>query len=337
MAIRIARHRRRLREILEVANPGDVTSRTVDASLVTLVFLSVVAVVIETIEPWHRGYGDAFAAFEVFSVTAFTVEYLARVWCAAPDSDAAPWFERTRARLRFVLTPLAMVDLLAILPFYLFHLGVIAHVDMRVIRVLRLFRVFKLTRYSPAMAGLTAVLRESAQPLGAAFFVLLVVMLLASSGMYVFEHGAQPVDFGSIPAAMWWAFATLTTVGYGDVTPITVGGKIFGAVTTVFGIGIVALPAGILASAYNRYLRRQEETYRGIGRAVFEDGVVTPDEREHLEERRRELGLSEDTAAALLAHLERRRTTNGADEACCPLCGHGRAAAPWPGNVRRPA
>jgi voltage-gated potassium channel len=329
MSSATAKFRGRLREILDVANPGDLTSRVVDSGIIALVFLNVLAVVIETIEPLHQSYSAAFDAFETFSVGIFTVEYASRVWCAASIQNGVPFSRRFRERVRFVLTPMAIIDLLAILPFYLFHLGALAHVDMRFIRAFRLFRLFKLTRYSPAMTSLTAVLRESARPFGAALFILMIVILLAATGMYAFERVAQPVAFGSIPAAMWWAFATLTTVGYGDVTPITVGGKVFGALITVVGVGMVALPAGILASAYNRRLRQQEEAYRGLGREVYEDGIVTPDEAQLLEERREELGLSVEDADALLEHLERRVDDDALPETSrrCPHCGGGISSA----------
>jgi len=227
--------------------------RALDLSLAALILLNVVAAILETVPAIEARFGKALYAFDLFSVAVFTVEYAVRV-LLCPDDPSGRFSRPVAGRLRYMATPMAVVDLLAILPFYL---GAFAAVDLRFLRVLRLFRVFKLTRYSAAMAILLSVLRQEAASFGAALFILAVVLVLAASGMYLVEHDEQPEAFGSIPAAMWWAVATLTTVGYGDVTPATGMGKLFGAVVTVVGIGMVALPAGILASAFSDRLRRR--------------------------------------------------------------------------------
>jgi voltage-gated potassium channel len=181
----------------------------------------------------------------------------------------------------------------------------------------------KLTRYSTAFNTLLTTVAENGRSLAASFFILLVVMLLASSGMYYFERHAQPVDFGSIPAAMWWAFATLTTVGYGDVIPITVGGRIFGALITVVGLGMVALPTGILASGFAQQLRMRSERYQAGADQALEDGVLTADEVSNLEALRVDLGLGKNTASQIL-DSERVRQALAAEVATaerCPHCG----------------
>lgn len=222
-----------------------------------------------------------------------------------------------RRRLRYMVTPMALVDLIAVLPFYLAAFGLLGGADMRFLRSLRLVRLFKLSRYSQAMTLLLQVLNENARNFTAGLGVLLIVMIIAASGIHLFERTAQPEAFGSIPAAMWWAFATLTTVGYGDVTPVTVGGKVFGAAITVVSVGIVALPAGILASSFSERLRLKSSSYRDKADRAYADGVLTPEEFHELEAERRELGLGEDLAAAILDEEQSRH----AKQTRCPTCG----------------
>ncbi|MEM9209668.1 MAG: ion transporter, partial [Pseudomonadota bacterium] len=235
--------------VLETANNGDALSKVVDILLVGLILASVVAVILESMPDVSVRYAEVFFWFEAVTVSVFSIEYFLRVWTCVEDSRyRKPSGSSLIARLRFMGSFHAVVDLLAILPFYMIMFGLFGNADMRFLRAVRLLRVLKLTRYSPALNMLIATMAENGRNLAAAFSILLTVMLLAASGIYYFERDAQPEDFGSIPAAMWWAFATLTTVGYGDVTPITVGGKVFGACITVVGLGMVALPTGILAS-----------------------------------------------------------------------------------------
>ncbi|MDQ2694853.1 MAG: ion transporter, partial [Pseudomonadota bacterium] len=232
---RRARLRRRTYEILEVARGGDAASRAADVFLIILISANVAAIILESMPAVQAAHRVFFAAFEAFSVAVFTVEYLLRLWAAAEDDRRRG--PAARRRLRWAVSPLALCDLLAILPAYL---ALFVGMDLRFLRVLRLLRLFKLTRYSRAMELLAQVFREEAATFGTTLFILLVMMILASSGIYLVEREAQPDAFGSIPAAMWWAMATLTTVGYGDVTPVTSLGKFFGACITIVGVGMVA-------------------------------------------------------------------------------------------------
>jgi len=280
--------RRRTREILERAESNDRASLAVDTLLVLLISLSVLAIILESVESLNRRYRELFHAFEAVTVTVFSLEYLLRFWSAA-DGDPAggAW----RQRWRYALSLPAIIDLVAILPFYLMTLGLAGTTDMRFLRAVRLLRVLKLTRYSAAFTSLSRAFTENARAFVAALTLLVIVMLIAATGMYYFERDAQPEAFASIPAAMWWALATLTTVGYGDVTPVTAGGKVFGAMVTVVGVGMVALPTGILASAYTEQLRLRADAYRRRSESAWEDGVLTDDERAELERFRESLGL----------------------------------------------
>ena len=314
---RMVRLRQRVYRVFEAREPGDHLSRVIDVVLVSLIVLNVAAVLMESVEPLRQRYGPEFMTFELVSVLVFSMEYVARVWTSSEHPRYRTMTTPAMRRLRYMVTPMALIDLLAVLPFYLATFGLFGGADMRFLRSLRLVRIFKLSRYSQAMTLLLQVLNENARIFTAALGVLLIVMIIAASGIHLFERTAQPDDFGSIPAAMWWAFATLTTVGYGDVTPITVGGKVFGAVITVVSVGMVALPAGILASSFSERLRLRSSSYRDMADRAYADGILTTEEFDELEAERQELGLGEDLAAAILGEEQSRATTH----AQCPTCG----------------
>jgi voltage-gated potassium channel len=311
-------------QLLERSRDTRGLSRIVDSCLVVLILLNVAAVLLESMESVRLVFAAQFRLFEILSVAVFSVEYLLRMWVCVETDRTNRNESASSLRLRYAASPMAIIDLLAVLPFYLGALGLLGAADMRVLRVLRLLRLFKLTRYADSMSLLWRVLRENASNFAAALGVLLIVMILAASGMYLIEREAQPEAFGSVPSAMWWAFATLTTVGYGDVTPITPIGKVFGAAITVVSIGIVALPAGLLASSFSARLRQNTEAYRDAADLAAADGIVTEEERRALEQKRRELGLGADLAAEILGGEQTRRMH--VISTACPTCGHDPAA-----------
>jgi len=308
---------------LETARPGDRLSKGVDLFLASLISLSIVAIVLESVPQYEARYETVFYWLEVFTVYVFSVEYLLRIWSSVESqSNGGSIYGGIKSRLKFAFTPNAIVDLVAILPYYLILFGMFGNLDLRFLRSVRLLRILKLTRYSPAFDMLATCCRENSRSLGAAFFVLLTIMLLAASGMYFFERHAQPIAFGSIPAAMWWAFATLTTVGYGDVTPITVGGKIFGAMITVIGIGMVALPTGILASGYAQQVRLRSNQYEAKADQALDDGILSHSEKSGLEALRKDLGLGKQAASQILdTRMVRLALDQGQESHVCPQCG----------------
>lgn len=242
--------RERLWDLLEVRRDGSdrrIVLDWYDILLSTLIVLNIMAVILESVKGISDAYETLFLTFEMFSVALFTMEYIARIWaCTADHRYSHPLF----GRLKYAGTFMALVDLAAFLPFYI---PAVLPVDLRFMRVLRLFRllrVLKLGRYSTSLALLGRVLKAKAADLFAAIFGLLVILVLASSVMYFVEREAQPALFSSIPAAMWWAVATLTTIGYGDIYPVTELGRFVGSLIAVLGIGVFALPAGILASGF---------------------------------------------------------------------------------------
>jgi voltage-gated potassium channel len=243
----LAHWKARLHEIMEAPVVSDPVSYWYKVFSVSLISASVLSVVLETVPALFGQYGAFFAIFECISVAIFTVEYVLHV--AIADTD--PRYQRPFwGRLKFLVSPLALVDLVAVLPFYL---PMVTPVDlrfMRVLRLLRLMRIFKIGRYSESMEVMGAVIHSKKEELLVTTAVALMMLTVVSSLMYYLENAAQPQIFSSIPAAMWWGVATLTTVGYGDIYPITPLGKLLGGFSALMGIGMFALPAGILGSAF---------------------------------------------------------------------------------------
>ena len=295
--------RKRTFEILDIGAKNDRLSRIIDILLITLISLNVLSVILETLPVLQNKYQPLFDSFEMVSVIIFSIEYISRVWCSveatAKDSSLPFW-----GRLRYMLTPMALIDLIVILPFYL---GFFIEVDLRFMRVLRLLRVFKLTRYSSSMYLMLQVLADEARSIGAALFVLCMLIIIASSLTFLAEHEAQPEVFSSIPAAMWWAIITMTSVGYGDVVPITVMGKVLASIISIISIGIVALPAGLLASGFSEAIRQRRAHYEKLVDDVMEDGIITPDEERALKETQKSLGLTQEDAEIILGSGRHRR------------------------------
>lgn len=309
-------------EALEISDRGQRVSRIVDLSIITLIIASVIAVVLESIDSLGNRFSGFFRWFEIVTVALFTIEYLLRIWSSAENAQAGGQSDSTLTRrLRYVFSFHAIIDLLAIVPFYLLTFGLLGGADLRLLRAVRLLRILKLTRYSAALNMLFATVAENGRSLAAAFFILITVMTMAASGIYFFEKESQPIDFGSIPAAMWWSFSTLTTVGYGDVTPITVGGKIFGALITVVGLGMVALPTGIIASGFAHQLKIRTEQFKNRADQALDDGILTDTEITDLENFRVELGLGTHTASQILDAERVRKLLAGNALETCPHCG----------------
>ncbi|MFC3093869.1 ion transporter [Alteromonas sediminis] len=306
--------RKRVSELLEPQQRNDKLGDLVDFLLVVLIVTNVLAVMASTVNSIDAQYGQWLFAYEVFSVGIFTIEYVLRVWSSVEHEN--PALPKWKARLSYATSPMAVIDLLAILPFYL---SLFFNLDLRFLRIIRLIRVAKLGRYSGAMQLLYDVFRREFKVLTAALLWLVVLMVIASSGIYLIEHQVQPDKFGSIPQAMWWAMATLTTVGYGDVTPITPLGKFFGGTITVISMAMVALPAGILASSFSEQLRKRRDTFSAKVIEAFADGVLSAKELHELEKLRKTLGLERQDAEALFNLIQKERTTKLVKT--CPHCG----------------
>jgi voltage-gated potassium channel len=240
--------------VLEVGGDAHPMGRVVNGFIIILIFLNAIAFAADTVPELAGRYRWEFAAFNAFSVIVFTVEYALRIWSAVeiPMLSRLP---RWQARLRYAMRPMMIIDLLAFLPWYLHWLYPL---DLRLLRVFRLFRLLMLVRYSPALQTLGRVVTDEYRALLGALLVILILLLFASSGMYLIERHMQPDKFGSIPQAAWWALATLTTVGYGDVVPVTPLGKMLGGVVMLLGVGMIALPVAIIATGFSQESTRHQ-------------------------------------------------------------------------------
>ena len=250
--------------IFRKLNPGDDDSKAVDTLIITLIAFNVLAVIAETEQEIAVEYATFFLVNETISTLIFTLEYLLRVWV----SNALPQYAGQRtivAHLKYSKTPMALIDFIAIAPFFLSFI----QMDLRIaraIRLMRLVRILKIGRYAHAVKTLGNVIARKKEELAIATFVTVMVLILSASFMYFAEHEAQPEAFRSIPSSMWWAVVTITSVGYGDVSPITGMGKVLGAGICMIGVLIVALPTGILASGFLEEMREQR---RGKDTDVF--------------------------------------------------------------------
>lgn len=225
---------------------GDLFATVVRLLLATLVIANATAVVLATVPTLPSAWGRWLEHLETASVAIFTLEYLLRAWAAV---EAPRFASPVTGRLRYLATPGAVIDLLAILPSLLAATGF----DLRALRLARLgrlVRIAKLGRYSLAVQTLLRVLRRKAPDLLSLLFVLIVLLVVSSTLMFHLEHDAQPERFTSIPATMWWGIVTLTTIGYGDLAPVTDVGRLLGGLIAVLGIGMFALPAGLLGAAF---------------------------------------------------------------------------------------
>ena len=295
--------RNRVYQILELTDPEDKTSRFVSFAIVGLIIINVLAIVLESIPSFYSAYGEVFFRLEIASCIVFIIEYLLRVWASVEDPATAQdefgmQIPNSKRRINFMLKPLAIIDFLAFVPIFLQLL--FPGVDLRFLRALRLLRVFKLTRYFQSFEMILEVLHDEWRSLAGTMFIMLVILVIAACGLYYIERDIQPDKFGSIPEAMWWAMAALTTVGYGDAYPITPIGKIIGSIVTLLGIGMVALPSGILASSFSERMRQRRESMQSQINRALEDGLISQDEEQSLRKLGRELGLNEEAVTALV-------------------------------------
>jgi voltage-gated potassium channel len=218
-----------------------------------LILVSIGLAILESEPSLFERYPFAFAVPEFVLTIVFALEYAARLWSSAEDPRFGTGL---RGRLRYALSLAALLDLLAISPLFLSAVGSEAFL-FRLLRLLRILRLAKLGRYTRATVEIIEAVRSRRYELVASLVCALVLLLISSTFLYLVECDAQPEAFGSIPRAMWWSIATLTTVGYGDVIPVTPLGRVFGGATAIIGIGLIAMPTGILAAAFSDALARR--------------------------------------------------------------------------------
>ena len=291
--------------VLEPAALGDRTSRIWDLSLFSLVVLNLIAVALESVPTLQMSYGTWLYNFELFSVVVFSVEYIARVWSAPAKRGVDFTDSPLKSRVRYIFSFYGLIDLVAILPFYIQAL--FPGLDLRVLRALRLLRILKLNHYNSALDDLFGAIVEEKKSFVTTLYIFSVAFVLSSSLIYYAEHKVQPEDFRSIPDAMYWSIITLTTVGYGDVSPITVFGKGIAAITAIFGVVVVALLTGIVANAFNKQMERRKIIFEDQVRDALLDGVLDSDEEASLDALRKKFGMSKSQADALIDHVKKLR------------------------------
>ena len=245
-------------------------------------------------------YHLVFWWIEWVSVSLFSLEYILRIKAAAVVAHTHN-ISVFRARLRYILSPTGIIDLIAILPSLLPLL--FGGIDLRWLRVLRLARLFKLSHYTSALEDLVAAVVHERRSFLATLYLLVLAVMVSSTAIYLFEHNLQPEHFGSIPQSMWWSFITLTTVGYGDVVPMTVAGKLVAGFTALMGVCVVALLTGIVASGFSNQMTKKRSIIEVEVRRALADGHITEIERQEINKLSRELNLAEDDVKAIVDRI----------------------------------
>lgn len=243
--------KQRIHKILEPTDRGTKASAWFNVFITLVILISIAVMVLSSVQSLDAQYSTLFDVIFFFTTIVFSIEYPLRLWSCTADPR---YEEPLSGRLKWVLTPFALIDLLVVFPFYL---NIFMGINLTGLVVLRIFRVFKLIRYSDSISLIIRVVKAQRDMLITAYLVLFIALISASTLMFQIENPGQPEKFSSIPATMWWGIVTLTTVGYGDMVPMTTAGKLLGGCITLLGIGIFALPAGIMASGFTQELQRK--------------------------------------------------------------------------------
>jgi voltage-gated potassium channel len=305
--------RRRISTLFDDGQPQNRPAQILNAVLAVLIVVNVAGVILESVAILHQRYAVYFDAIENAATAVFACEYLLRVWTSI-DLQGATDRHPIWGRLRYVGTFFAIIDLIAVLPAVL---GMLGAADLRALRLLRLLRMLKLTRHATIFGLLWDVFREEARSIAAVLFILVLTLTISGSLMYMIEGEAQPDQFSSIPAAMWWAIETLTTVGYGDMVPVTAFGRVIGGVVSIVGVASLALFTSVITISFMDQLRQRRELLR---HAIAELGPGAPRteiERRALQHIGGRLGLPEEQIAETVAET----AAAGSPLLLCPLCG----------------
>ena len=292
--------RAKLYALLEPTGHSGRLHAYVDNFVIFWVVLSIVSVILHSIESFADMFAIEFLIVDTIAFSVFTVEYLARLYTAPerPELKGLRW-----KRLAYARTPSSLIDLIAILP-TLLELLWPNDMDLRFLRVFRLMRLLKLTRYTSAAVTLYNVIARERQVIVAAGFVMLLLVVLTASMGYLFEHEAQPDKFENIPQSIYWAVVTLASVGYGDISPVTPMGRALTVVLALIGIGIFAIPAGLLASAFSDQLRIDREAFKQRLLQAYEGGESNARARELIAAETERLHLSPDDVVRLTAEAK---------------------------------
>jgi voltage-gated potassium channel len=310
---RLLATRRRLGRLFDDDLPPTRATRVFHVALAVVIIVNVSGVILESVESLNQRFGVVLWWLEQIATALFAIEYLLRAWTCV-EIHHGQFRHPLWGRLRYLRGFFALIDLVSILPAIV---GLLGAGDLRTLRLLRLLRMLKLTRHATIFNLLWAVFRDEARSIGAVLFILALTLTISASMMYMIEGEAQPDGFSSIPAAMWWAVETLTTVGYGDLVPVTVFGKMIGGVVTIIGVAAVALFTSLITASFLDQVRLRREALHDAVEAQLADGSLRPGEYEGIEQYGERLGLPGSDAAKTIADTAREI----AGLATCPHCG----------------
>ena len=248
--------KRKIFEELEASAGDSFAKKILDYFIISVILLNTIIYVVETVDEIAIKYSVFLKWFEIISIFIFTTEYILRLWTC----NLIPKYKgQIIGRIKYIFSPFALIDLLAFLPFYLTSFTRINLTFIRVLRLFRFVRLFKLGRYSDAITVLGRVFKSKKEELILTLTVAFILIVVSSSFIYIAEHEAQPDKFKNIPESMYWAVTTLTSVGYGDICPITPVGKFLTSIIAIIGLGMIALPTGILASGFNKEISKEKK------------------------------------------------------------------------------
>jgi voltage-gated potassium channel Kch len=274
-----------------------------DTFIVIWVIVSVLAVILESVHGIHYLLNLEFIILDAIAVGIFTLEYCLRMYCCVEE----PGYKRAvTGRLKMAKSTSSIIDILAIAPFFL---EVFLHhlIDLRFMRVFRLLRLLKLSRYTGATQSLSKVIAREWPVMAASTFIMLLLVVMTASLGFLFEHEAQPDKFENIPQAIYWAVITLASVGYGDISPVTPAGRAMTIVLSLIGIGIFAIPAAILSSAFTDQLKRDRESLVNTIYEMLADGHLDEKEIEYIQTESKRLHLSDEEIRLLIDKANRER------------------------------
>lgn len=286
-----------------------------DLFIVVWVLISVLAVILESVDSIHYNLSVEFIVLDAVAVLVFSFEYLMRLYSCVEE----PRFQRTVAgRLSYATKPVAIIDFLAIIPFFL---EVFLHhlIDLRFLRSFRLMRLFKLARYTGSTNTLFAILRREAPILATTAFTLMLLVVLVASLGYLFEHEAQPEKFENIPTSIYWAVITLASVGYGDISPITPLGRMMTTLMALIGLGLFAIPASILSSAFTQELQSQRQAIENQLYDMLADGVLSDKELENVKVLAKKMNMSDEQLEILIDKAKRESEERARNDIFVPV------------------
>jgi voltage-gated potassium channel len=300
--MRVQDIRWRTMQILDEGDADDKPSLWCDRLITLVILLSVTAIILESVDSIGSVYGAQFAMFETLSVAFFTLEFLLRLWSNGARHSDSDW----KGRKDYIFSFHGLVDIISILLFYL--QAIFPGADLRVLRLLRLTRLLKLSHYSTAIEDLASAIYAERRSFGAVMYLLAIAIVASSTLMYYAEAAVQPEKLASIPHAIYWSVITLTTVGYGDISPITPVGKAIAIVTAFLGIATLAIFSGIVATSFANQLAKKKVLYEQQLRDALSDGFVEEREKQLLTKLQSEFGLSDEMVAEIANQVKRRES-----------------------------